>query len=392
MDRIAITGIGTISAAGADIAQTLCTFERGERNAGLPSLFSTSLPYPVFEARNLPSTEGDGQRTLCLSMIAVREALSSAELPIDLSGHKVGVCLGTTVASQLNDMEFYRVYRDTHTIQMTKVDRYLKGNLAETVALCIKSHGPAITVANACSSGADAIGVALSWMKNGICDIAIAGGADELNYVPFCGFGSLGIVSKTLCAPFDRDRSGLNLGEGAGILVLEREADARRRGVDPKVSLAGYGSASDAYHLTAPHPDGIGLEFALRMALHEAGIGAQDIGFVNAHGTATRDNDRVETMVFKKIFGKDLKFMSTKGFTGHTLGAAGGLEAAFTVAALENGWMPPSAGFANMDKEIELAPVVKKTPVKKRAAVSTSLAFGGNNAALVFISLPHKND
>ena len=384
MDRIAITGMGTVSAAGKDLEQTMRAFERVERNAGVPSVFTTSLVYPVFEALSVPSPEIEGDRTIALTMVAVEEALSQAGLTNNLEGYNAGICLGTTVASQLNDIDFYRKYKNTRTVMTKKFQRFVKGNLSEAVNQRVKAEGPSITVVNACSSGADAIGIALSWIKSGICDIAVAGGADELVSVPLSGFRSLGIVSEKLCAPFDKNRDGLNLGEGAGVLVLERETSARKRGLAPKVFVSGYGSVSDAHHMTAPHPDGIGLELAVKTALKQGGIDASDIAFVNAHGTATPDNDRVETKVLKRVFGEDIKFFSTKGYTGHTLGAAGGLEAAFTATALDTGWIPPSAGFVEIDEEIGVAPVTKKTQVEKRFALSTSLAFGGNNVALTF--------
>jgi 3-oxoacyl-[acyl-carrier-protein] synthase II len=387
MKKVVVTGIGVICAAGMGLPETLDTFSQGKRNAGPVSLFPTTLTYPVFEVKNIPTQwDKEGMRSLSLALCAGEQALHDAGLPNDLSRLKVGVCLGTTVASQLNDLEFYRTYRNTGRAPMKSVDRFLKGNLAEAVAHAFKVQGPSLTVVNACSSGADAIGVALSWLKNGICDMAIAGGSDELNPVPLCGFGSLGIVSETLCAPFDRDRAGLNLGEGAGVLILETEESCRQRGKEPLGYLEGYGIAADAYHLTAPHPEGKGLEAALRKALAQADITADEVCFVNAHGTATQDNDKVEGTVLARFFGPDIKVLSTKGYTGHTLGAAGGLEAAFTVAALCEGWIPASIGFVHQDHEIPLSPVVEKTPIEQGYGVSTSLAFGGNNTALVFAS------
>jgi 3-oxoacyl-(acyl-carrier-protein) synthase len=361
--NVVITGMGAISAAGANLTETLNTFRLGQANKK-----------PVFEHR---------MNTLSLALRAIDEALNDAELKKDIEHFRVGVCLGTTVASQLNDVDFYRSYRSTKEAPMDSVDRFLKGNLARTVANTIGLKGPCVTVVNACSSGADAIGAALSWLRNGKCDIAIAGGADELNRIPVCGFGALGIVSESLCAPFDRDRKGLNLGEGAGILVLERETCSRKRGRKSGLYLAGYGASADAYHLTAPRPDGTGLETAIQRALFEADIGYEDVCFVNAHGTATRDNDKVEGMVLARVFGKEIKVLSTKGFTGHTLGGAGGLEAVFTGAALLEGWIPASAGFEHQDEEIPITPVRKKTSIQGSFAVSTSLAFGGNNAAIV---------
>ncbi len=380
---ILITGIGVISAAGNTVAETLHSFKQGTRNAGPVTLFPTVLQYPVFEVRRLPAEYYlEGWRTLSLALVAVDQALKEARLA-DLSKRRVGVCMGTTVASQLNDLQFYRAYRANNAPSMVSVDRFLKGNLAEYIARRVGARGPQITVVNACSSGTDAIGVALSWLKSGMCDIAIAGGADELNHVPYCGFASLGVANPGLCAPFDRDRKGLNLGEGAGVMVLETEAAARQRGLTPDLFLAGYGSSNDAYHLTAPSPDGAGLRASLKTALVEAGIAPRDVGFVNAHGTGTHENDLVEGKVMADMFGKDLKMLSTKGFTGHTLAAAGGLEAVFTAAGLREEWIPASIGFMNRDEAIRMEPVREKTAVAGKYAVSTSLAFGGNNAAVV---------
>lgn len=382
-DRIQITGLGVISAAGVNLAEALVSFDRGVRNAGPVSLFPTVMPYPVFEVKHLPAEYHlEGWRTLSLACVAVDQALAEAGLD-DLSGLRVGVCLGTTVASQLNDLRFYQSYRKGRTESMAAVDRFLKGNLAEYIARRIGARGPQLTVVNACSSGTDAIGVALSWLKSGMCDIAVGGGSDELNHVPYCGFASLGIANQELCAPFDRDRKGLNLGEGAGVLIIETKASAARRGRTTDLFLAGYGSANDAYHLTAPSPEGVGLRASFITAMREAGIGPQEVGFVNTHGTGTHDNDLVEGRVMADLFGPGLHMLSTKGYTGHTLAAAGGLEAVYTAAGLRAGWVPASAGFRTRDEAIPMAPVQEKTAITAQYAISTSMAFGGNNAALV---------
>lgn len=379
-----ITGFGAISAAGNNLAETLDSFARMKRNAGPVSLFDTLLKYPVFEVKEISGEFYlEGQRTLSLALCAVEEALNEAHINDKLSKLRIGVCMGTTVASQLNDLEFYKSYRHSGSAPMAAVDRYLKRNLAEFISRKIKAKGPSLTVVNACSSGTDAIGVALTWLNNDLCDIAVAGGADELSRIPLCGFGSLGIVSSELCAPFDRDRKGLNLGEGAGVLVLETKGSAQHRGISSELYLAGYGSSSDAYHLTSPHPEGAGLKTSIKKALTDACVEPQEISFVNAHGTATPENDSVEGKVLAGIFGTDLKMLSTKGFTGHTLGAAGGLEAVFTASALREGWIPASIGFKNKDEAIPLTPVRERTVINGRYAVSTSLAFGGNNAAIV---------
>ena len=381
---VLISGLGVVSAAGSNVPETLAGFEAGRRTVGKITLFQTPLDYPVFEVT--APLQGAGRsksRTVQLALHALDAALLDSGLGRDLSALRVGVCMGTTVASQLNDMGFYTTYRQTGEAPLEPVETFLKSNLAAAVAGEVRATGPCVTIANACSSSADAIGVALEWLRSGLCDIAIAGGADELNRIPVCGFGSLSVFSKEPCRPYDRDRQGLNLGEGAGILILETIASARQRGADRALCVAGYGAACDAYHLTAPRPDGAGLEAAIRISLAQAGIQPGAVSFVNAHGTATRDNDKVEGSVLARVFGPDIKALSTKGFTGHTLGAAGALEAAFTALALRDGWIPASPGFENKDDEIPIGAVRSRTSLAGRYAVSTSLAFGGNNASLV---------
>ncbi|NQU73757.1 MAG: beta-ketoacyl-[acyl-carrier-protein] synthase family protein [Candidatus Omnitrophica bacterium] len=375
--------MGVISACGKNISETLETFAAGNRNGAAVSLFKTELKYPVFEVKGLKVNDANIMRTLELAFVAVRQAVEDAALLDRLNDFRIGVCLGTTVASQLNDVDFYSRYIMKGNAPMHSVERYLKGNLAEAVGEKLGLHGPVCTVVNACSSGTDAIGVGLSWLRADLCDAVICGGADELNRVPFVGFGSLGVVSESLCKPFDKERSGLNLGEGAGVVVIEKQEIFRKLVKKAQIFIRGYGLGCDAYHLTAPRPDGSGLETALGRALDEAGIVPSEVAFVNAHGTATKDNDKVEGMVLAKVFGKKVKFLSTKSFTGHTLGAAGGLEAIFASLGLQQGWIPASAGFESIDEEIGIAPVSQRTGIKGNYAISTSLAFGGNNSVLV---------
>ena len=205
----------------------MASFEQENETSGQVTLFPTAMDYPVFEVKDLPSDYFlEGRRTISLALFAVDQALADAGLH-DLAGYRVGVCMGTTVASQLNDLQFYKLLppnRVRRRWQLWIV--FLKGTLRNIIARRIKARGPALTVVNACSSGTDAIGIALSWLKSDLCDIVIAGGADELNHIPYCGFGSLGIVNHGLCAPFDRDRKGLNLGEGAGVMVIEKKSIA----------------------------------------------------------------------------------------------------------------------------------------------------------------------
>jgi 3-oxoacyl-(acyl-carrier-protein) synthase len=381
---IAITGLGAISACGKNVKEALKNFACGARNAGGVTLFESGLSYPVFEVKDFIPPDNNAMRTLNLAFQAALEAITDAGLLDGFGDARVGVCLGTTVASQLNDLDFYSQYRKKGSADFNPAEKFLKSNLSDAVARFFKIKPClSLTIVNACSSGTDAIGVGLSWLRNNYCDIAICGGADELNRIPLDGFGALGVVSKDLCAPFDLKRNGLNLGEGAGVVILENHKTYRGRSRAPRVFLKGYGSAADAYHLTAPRPDGSGLERALSRALGEAEILPEDVDFINAHGTATRDNDLVEGKVLGKVFGRKARFISTKGFTGHTLGAAGGLEAVFSVLGLREGWIPASPGFNDFDPDIGCSPLGIKTEVSKKYAVSTSLAFGGNNSALV---------
>ncbi|MBN2302463.1 MAG: beta-ketoacyl-[acyl-carrier-protein] synthase family protein, partial [Lentisphaerae bacterium] len=194
--RIVVSGMGVISAAGTNIAETLKCFESGAQNTCKVNIFETSLDQPVFEVRHIPKDRvGEQMRTLRLAMHATKDAMADACFDHFPNANRVGVCMGTTVACQLNDIDFYGSYRKTKSAPMGSVDRYLKGNVSQAVATAIGAKGPSLTVANACSSGADAIGVAFTWLRTGICDIAVAGGADELSRIPLCGFNALGIIS-----------------------------------------------------------------------------------------------------------------------------------------------------------------------------------------------------
>ncbi|MBN2591435.1 MAG: beta-ketoacyl-[acyl-carrier-protein] synthase family protein [Sedimentisphaerales bacterium] len=377
---IYISGVGVISAAGSDLSSALISMENGQRCASDAGWLKSPLKGPFFDVPDINVPTGK-MRTLCLLEKALKQALEMAALP-DMTKLRVGIAMGTTVACQLNDLPFYSDYREQRHNDLSSVDTFLKGNLAEAVALMLGTHGPHVTVVNACSSGADAIGIAADWLKAGYCDVAIAGGADELNRVSVSGFHALGVSSDKLCAPFDRDREGLNLGEGAGVLILESRKRLHGRKDKPWLRLCGYGASNDAYHLTRPLPEGTSLKRSIQTAFDQAGVTFNDIAFVNAHGTATRENDKVEGQVLLEYL-PGVPVVSSKAYTGHTLGAAGAIEAVYSGAALLSGWIPATTGYKNKDEEILLVPTQEKTTVSKAYALSTSIAFGGNNAALV---------
>lgn len=386
---VAITGIGCLSASGNSLNDNMRTLFAGNRNPGIPKVFFSSHPrtYPVFEINEpvFPSNDNkeNVSRTSQLALAAAQEAVEDAGLDSDIfSEINAGVCIGTTVGSTMNDEQFYREFRNNLDPDMSAIKKYLNSNPASILAGEYSMKGPCQTIVNACSSGTDAIGVGASWIRAGICDIVIAGGADELSRVSYNGFISLMITDEYPCRPFDRNRKGLNLGEGGAILILESESSIKNRKKDPRAFVSGYGCASDGYHLTAPHPDGRGLRNAISSAFTDSGMQRENIAFINAHGTATPDNDRVEAKVLRELL-PDIPFLSTKGYTGHTLGAAGAIEAAFTVACLEAGMIPSSIGFIETDPELEISPVEKKTSIFKKTAVSESLAFGGHNSVLI---------
>lgn len=318
-----------------------------------------------------------------LAMAAVREALNDAGWGLeDLGSNRVGVCMGTTVGSAMNSEDFYRDYRKGCHPDMAPIRRFLDSNPAALVAREFGLDGPCQTIVNACSSGTDAVGVGVSWIRAGVCDVVIAGGADELCRTTYNGFVSLMIMDENPCRPFDRDRRGLNLGEGAAALVLESEDTFSARKIRARSFVLGFGAACDAYHLTAPKPDGMGLKKAIADAMEESDGSPGDVAFVNAHGTGTPDNDRVESHVLDEML-PETPFLSTKGYTGHTLGAAGAIEAALTVAFLEEGRVPASVGFTNPDPGLPASPLKTEVKICGNRAMTQSLAFGGHNSVLI---------
>jgi 3-oxoacyl-[acyl-carrier-protein] synthase-1/3-oxoacyl-[acyl-carrier-protein] synthase II len=385
---VAITGAGCLCAAGMNLEEAFAAMLSGVRNPQPPKAFRSDLAdkAPVFEIRAaLPVSGNDADllRTTRLAIYAADAALADAALDIEqMRGLKVGVCIGTTVGSAMNNEDFYREFRAGGEPSLAPIKRYLRSNPAAALARHYRLDGPCQVVVNACSSGTDAIGLGASWIRSGVCDIALVGGADELCRTTYNGFASLMIADSAPCKPFDVRRRGLNLGEGAGLLILESSASLTRRGKVPHGFVLGYGSATDAYHLTAPHPEGRGLRRALTETLATAGVAAEELAFINAHGTGTVDNDRVECRVLAERF-PNIPFLSTKGYTGHTLGAAGAIEAAISLVCLKHGKLPASAGFSMQDPQLPACPVSVITPIAGPFALSESLAFGGNNSAVL---------
>ncbi|MEN8143247.1 MAG: beta-ketoacyl synthase N-terminal-like domain-containing protein, partial [Thermodesulfobacteriota bacterium] len=299
----------------------------------------------------------------------------------------VGIAMGTTVGCTFHNEEYYSAWRAGLNPDLEPVQFYLGGNVSSALHRILKTKGPSAVVTNACASGTDSIGVARNWLHTGQCDLAIAGGADELSRVAYNGFASLMLADTVPCRPFNSDRQGLNLGEGAGVMLLEREVDARDRQVEVIGWVRGYGCAADAWHPTAPHPEGRGLKAALRQALRDAGDMEGLPALINAHGTGTKANDQAETSALADIFSEvgKLQVVSTKGITGHTLGAAGGIEAVLTMKALRGGSTVGTVGCLDPDPDFALRPLSQgeKAQLVGCWGISQSLAFGGGNSVLV---------
>jgi 3-oxoacyl-[acyl-carrier-protein] synthase-1/3-oxoacyl-[acyl-carrier-protein] synthase II len=360
----------------------------GIRHPAKPNRIQTKLKieYPVFEVEpEISLSDPMATRTSLLTLYAVNEALAQSNLhEHELKEWRVGVCIGTTVGCTLNNEPFYREYKAGKNPDLSAIDRYLGNNPALYIAKKFGCKGPTATIANACSSGTDAIGLAKSWLENDLCDMVIAGGADELSRITYLGFISLLISSTEACRPFEKNRKGLNLGEGAGIVIMEKPEVTKNRGSKTLAKIVGYATFADAYHPTAPHPEGLGLTRAINQALAQAGIGREQIGFINSHGTSTQNNDEVEGSTIVRIFSDEIPTVSTKGYTGHTLGAAGGVESVFAIQGLLDQKLPATPGFEEFDPACGLSPTISNTNVSAEFALSNSLAFGGNNSALIF--------
>ncbi|MBX2800182.1 MAG: beta-ketoacyl-[acyl-carrier-protein] synthase family protein [Myxococcales bacterium] len=364
---IAVTGVGAVSALGGTAPSTFEAVCAGR--SAIASCGTWAGAPAVATIAGGPHLGSD------LAEQAVREALAQAGCD--------ATDLGLVGASTAGDMTLgepshFALLRDG-TVQPDFLWTQLPDSPTLAVARRLGINGPRLTVSTACTSGAAAVGVAADWVRRGRCQRAVAFGVDALCGTTVYGFRSLGLISPDRCRPFDAARSGMSVGEGAGALVLESGASARARGAEVIAWLSGYGSASDAHHMAAPHPDGRGARAALDQALAQAGD-ARDVGYVNAHGTATELNDATEVAVFADRFA-DVPLSGVKGALGHTLGGAGALEAVITALSLQRCVLPPNVGVREALPGIEL--LREPTEARVARAVSVNLAFGGASTALV---------
>jgi 3-oxoacyl-[acyl-carrier-protein] synthase I len=248
---------------------------------------------------------------------------------------------------------------------------------AELLSQAYGLQGPSYVISTACSSSAKALASAQRLIHTGVADAVVAGGIDTLCFLTLSGFASLGILSSLACRPFAKDRTGINIGEGGALLLLERKAEGA-------VALLGSGETSDAHHMSAPDPQGLGAQSAMQAALSQARVTTAEVGYINAHGTGTPLNDAAESMAIARLFGQAPTVVSTKGYTGHMLGAAGATEAAFCVLALEQGFTPESLGSSPPEEGLGIRIGHGKEALHSRYALSNSFAFGGSNISLLF--------
>jgi len=404
--RVVVTGLGLISPLGVDTEASWQGLVAGRSGAGPITLFD-SEGFPVTIACEVkgfdespwlvPKEARKFDRFVHFALGASHMALADAGLEItDENAERVGVVIGSGIGG-------FPLIENTHTTLMTRGPRrvspfFIPGCIINMcsglVSIQTGAKGPNSATCTACSTSAHAIGDAALYIRHGYADAIIAGGAEAVVCpMTVAGFSSMRALStrnddpQRASRPWDRDRDGFVIGEGAGIVVLEEYECARKRGAAMLAEVVGFGMSADAYHISAPSEDGDGAIRVMRSALGEAGLNPEDVQYINAHGTSTPAGDRVETIAVKAVFGdhaKRVMVSSTKSMTGHLLGAAGGLEFAITVLAMNRGVVPPTINLDNPDAENDLDYVphtARETEIK--VAMTNSFGFGGTNASLV---------
>lgn len=390
-----ITGMGIITALGQGVKAQLEALEKGISGIRYPLVLKTRHILPVGE---IPLPDGDlaqkaslseGHpivRTALLGILAVKEALQNARV-LESELYDTGFISSTTVGGMTATEEFFYRYESDPAVQVY-IDKLDCGDSTRDIATFTGLRGFTTTLSTACSSSANALMLGARLIRSGRIKRAVCGGTDALSRFTLNGFHALMLTEKVPCRPFDKKRQGLNLGEGAAYLVLESPDEAQRRGVKPLARLAGYANTNDAFHQTASSPEGLAAYEAMRQALSMAGVRPEEVSYINTHGTGTPNNDESEGRAMLRLFGQHLPpFSSTKPFTGHTLAAAGAVEAVFSVLALQKGLIWPNLNFSEPMDDPAIIPVLHTQKAPVSLVVSNSFGFGGNNTSLV-ISAP----
>ncbi|MCL2007332.1 MAG: beta-ketoacyl-ACP synthase II [Treponema sp.] len=417
MRKVVVTGMGIISPIGNSVEDFCASLKAGKSGIGpITSFDITDFDVTIAgEVRNFdPSLwmeKKDARKMSRFTQFAVAataQALTQAGLMgepdsegkrlVKSVAERTAVVLGNGIGGFEIVTESFRKLFDSGPRRMLPltVPLMISNEAAGNISMLFGTKGPAYTQVTACAAGTDALGQSLDMIRSGRCDVAIAGGT-EATIVPFAvgGFQMLKALSTKRCnepekasRPFDADRDGFVIGEGAGVLILESEDHAKGRGAKILAEFAGYGASADAYHITAPDPEGNGYGNAARIALADAGMKPEEIQYFNAHGTSTEINDPVETRMIKRVFGdhaRKMKISSTKSMHGHCIAATGGIEAIVCVLAIRDGFFPPTINLDNPDPECDLDYVPNKAEYGEiNAAASGNLGFGGHNGIAIF--------
>ncbi len=384
MASLPLIGLGAVCAAGKGTAAGYAAVCEAKDCLSPLSIFDSGLKTAPL-CGQIPDLRDDfasPARSIALACIAAREALGPFANRDDL---KTGLVFATTVGGITRSELFYRDFRaDASAAGRAAQELAFHEPCAASGFLC-RAFGLSgfYTLSTACSTGLHAVGMAKRLVEAGEFDACLAVGADALSLLTIRGFSSLMLIDPSGCKPFDRARAGTSLGEGAGAMLVASKQTALRLGARPLGLISGWGASADCYHMTAPHPEGLGAQKAIRAAIGEAGITPHDVGAVATHGTATPDNDKSEMAALRAVFPEVPPFFSVKRTLGHTLAASGILEAVFAVCALRDGVVPPTAGFSEPDPVIGLSPCTGRRGAF-RHIVKNSFGFGGNNASAVF--------
>ena len=405
-ERIVITGMGTVNPLGLNVTDSWKNVTAGVSGVGPITLFDSTLlnVHIAAEAHGFnPDDYMDAKearrrdRFEQLSTAAAQEALASSGLDMKAENPaRIGAIVSSAIGGlkSLQDAVITNHTEGPRRVSPFLIPMLMSNGAAGLVAIDHGIKGPCFSVASACASGADGIGMAFMMLRAGMIDAALAGASETtITSTGVAAFDRIGATTRrndsyqSLPQPFDKNRDGLVMGEGAAVLALETESHARARGANILAELAGYGSTSDAFHVTAPHEQGEGGAAAIRQALVSAQANPEDVGYINAHGTGTPLNDLSETRAVKAAFGElayQIPISSTKSMTGHMMGATGALEAIFCVQAIREGILPPTIHYETPDPECDLDYIPNRAREKKiTLAISNAFGFGGHNAVLV---------
>ena len=386
--RIYVTGYGVISSIGENVEETLLALKSektGIKQGRKPYTERFKVGEISWTNQELIERFGltqNASRTALLGMIAAKEAFGEHELSSDV---RTGLISGTSVGGMDVSEIAYKDYLKDESDDLNVYKNHSSGTTSEQIAQELGIKGYVNTISTACSSAANSIMLGARMLLSGQLDRVVVGGTDGLSQFTIAGFRSLMIFDEEWCRPFDETRKGINLGEGAAFLVLETEETIRKTGKRPLAVLSGWANASDAYHQTASSPEGYGATLAMKSALNVARLNPADIDYINAHGTATPNNDLSESHGIKTVFGSSVPpFSSTKSYTGHTLAASGGIEAVFAILALHHGILLPNLNFGQAIEETGLVPVKNYSEGHTiKHILSNSFGFGGNNSSII---------